>query len=226
MSKQVAKKQDKPRLIQGVILKCVDGHWADFDGLTPASELLVLGTTRALQCRGDGEVLDEIIEVPGGEPLPDVDELNEQIPENEWRPGLDGNPRPPWQLHYVAYLLDPKSASMYTYLNSTIGARIAIERLNSKFSWMRALRGENVAPIVKLDSRPMKTSFGMKMRPEFTILEWREFDVRIGITPTPMKQIESKPIESNDNKKPDTVIGKPAKPPSGKEITDGDEIPF
>jgi hypothetical protein len=223
MSKQVAKKQDKPRLIQGVILKCVDGHWADSDGLTPSSELLVLGTTRALQCWKDKEVLDEIIERPG-EPLPDVDELNEQIPQDEWENGLDGNPRPPWQLNYVAYLLDPKSADMYTFLNSTVGARIAVERLNNKLQWMRALRGENVAPIIKLDSRPMKTSFGVKMRPEFTILDWREFDVRIGITPTPMKQIESKPIQSNDNK-PNTTIGKPVKPPSGKEATD-DDIPF
>jgi hypothetical protein len=40
---------------------------------------------------------------------------------------------------------------------------------------MRALRGANVAPIVKLDSRPMKTAFGMKLRPEFTIVNWVGF---------------------------------------------------
>jgi hypothetical protein len=43
-------KREKPRLIQGVIAKCVDGRWADSDGLPLPTELLVIGTTRALQC--------------------------------------------------------------------------------------------------------------------------------------------------------------------------------
>ena len=36
------------------------------------------------------------------------------------------------------------------------------------------LRGANVVPLVKLDSKPMKTKYGQKLRPEFTILEWRQ----------------------------------------------------
>src|SRR5262249_14724467 len=101
-------KRNKPRLIQGLILKCVDGRCTDGDGLSPAGEMLAVHTTRGLQCWGDKELLDEIVEMPG-EPLPDVDELNAQIPPNEWRPGLDGKPRPPWSLQYVAYLLNLES---------------------------------------------------------------------------------------------------------------------
>src|SRR6476620_5419445 len=76
-------KRDKPRLIQGVILKCVDGRWLDGDGLIPPSEMLVIGITHALQCWGkDKDLLDAIIEQPNEE-LPDVDALNAQIPEEE-----------------------------------------------------------------------------------------------------------------------------------------------
>ena len=42
-------KREKPRLIQGIIAKCVDGRWADSDGLPLPTELLVVGITRALQ---------------------------------------------------------------------------------------------------------------------------------------------------------------------------------
>ena len=87
-------KREKPRLIQGVIAKCVDGRWADSDGLPLPAELLVVGTTRALQCWKDQYPVDTIIEQPD-EPLPDVDELNAKIPEHEWELGLDNKPRPP-----------------------------------------------------------------------------------------------------------------------------------
>jgi hypothetical protein len=99
-------KRIKPRLIQGLILKCVDGRWTDGDGLAPAGEMLAVATTRALQCWKDKELLDYEIEQPGGEPLSDPDELNSKIPMAEWEPGLDGKPRPPWALNWVVYLLD------------------------------------------------------------------------------------------------------------------------
>jgi hypothetical protein len=40
---------------------------------------------------------------------------------------------------------------------------------------MRALRGTRVVPVVRLSHRPMKTAFGMKHRPEFEVLEWRQW---------------------------------------------------
>jgi len=171
-------KREKPRLIQGVLLKCVDGRWTDGDGLTPPTNLVVIGVDRALRCWGaDHELLDYEIERLG-EPLPDVDDLNGQIPKEEWTTGLDGEPRPPWERCVRALLLDPEKASVFTFINSTVGARIAVERLEDRIKWMRALRGADVVAIVQLDSRPMKTSFGQKMRPEFTIGAWREFSAR------------------------------------------------
>jgi hypothetical protein len=220
---QVAKR-DKPRLIQGVILKCVDGRWTDGDGLAPPSEMLVIGITHALQCWGkEQDLLDTIIEEPD-KSLPDPEALNAQIPVEEWGLGLDGKPRGPWQFNWVVYLLDVATASTYTYLNSTTGARIAVERLEDKLKWMRMLRGNDVTPIVRLESRPMKTNFGPKMRPEFSIVEWRDLSVDL----KPTAQIEhktktaSEPTPTAPKKKEKPTVGKPVKPTTlAEEIDDG-----
>ena len=136
-----------------------------------------------------------------GEALPDVDELNAQIPRSEWKEGLDGQPRPPWQHAYVAYLVSVDDASLYTFVNGTIGARIAVERLQDKVKWMRALRGVNCAPLVRLDSKLMKTRFA-ELRPEFTLVEWRQ----IGGGGLQARQIEQR------KPNPAEQIGRPVKP--------------
>jgi hypothetical protein len=221
------------RIIQGVILRCVDGHWSDRDGLTPPAELLAMGTTTALQCWQDGTPTDTIVERPG-EPLPDVNELNAKIPEAEWEEGIDGKPRPPWVMQFVVYLIDPHTGETYTFINSTTGARIAHERLEDKFKWMRALRGCNVVSVVKLDSRPMQTKFGQKLRPEFTVIEWRELGSQNGdaLEQKAVPQIEQDKPGSTEQldrfattkteKKKKATVGKPVKPVTvGEEIDDG-----
>ena len=164
------------RLIQGTILKSIDGFWSTKDGTTfpPGTKMIALATTTCVQHWQDQTPVETIIKQPGV-PLPDVDELNSRIPEKEWERGLDGNPRAPYVKEWVAYLLDPRDASIYTFINSTRGAEIAVEKLQSRVKWMRALRGDKVVPVVELSSKPMKTQFGLKQRPEFKIDgEWRE----------------------------------------------------
>jgi len=219
---QVAKR-DKPRLIQGVILKCIDGRWTDGDGLTPPSEMLVIGITHALQCWGkEQDLLDTIIEQPD-QPLPDPEALNAQIPEEEWGLGLDNKPRPPWAYNWVVYLLDIGSAGTYTFINSTRGAQFAVERLEDKMKWMRVLRGNDVTPIVRLESRPMKTSFGQKMRPEFTVVEWRDLSVEHAAPQIEHKsEAVAEPASTTPKKKEKPTVGKPVKPTTIQEEIDDD----
>jgi hypothetical protein len=188
------------RLIRGSILRFVDGQWADTSGAEPPKQLIALGTTKALQRWEVGKPTDIIMSRPG-EPLPDVQELNSQVPEDEWEKGLDGKPRAPWVLQHVAYLVDPATAEAYTYLNGTFGARLAVERLAERVANMQRLRGVAALPIVKLESRPMKTKFGTKQRPEFAIVEWRAFAGDGG----EVRAIEHKPV------------GKPVKAPTTSE---------
>jgi hypothetical protein len=184
------------RLIKGTILRCVDGRWADGNEISfPADTvMLALGTTQALQHWQDGMPIETIVK-QAGQPLPNLQELNAEIPQEEWDLGLDNKPRPPWVLQFVVYLLDLNDASTYTFINSTIGARIAVEHLENRVRAMRMLRGVRVIPLVKLEARPMNTRYGQKLRPEFTIIEWRELRAS-GTTPqlthnigTPVKPV-------------------------------------
>jgi hypothetical protein len=160
------------RLIKGTILRYVDGKWSDADGLQPPEPLIAMGTTECLQRWSNGKPT-EVVMKRGDEALSDLDELNNKIPVEEWENGPDGKPRAPWVRQAVAYFVDPVSAEAFTYLNSTWGARIAVERLAERVANMRRLRGAAALPLVKLESRPMKTKFGTKQRPEFKIVEWR-----------------------------------------------------
>jgi len=194
------------RLIRGTILRCTDGKWSDTLGGDPPPLLIALGTTQALQCWKDSKPTD-VVMAEKGKPLPDVDELNSQIPESEWEKGLDGKPKAPRVLQHVAYFIDPVSAESYTFINGTFGARLAVEKLQDRVANMQRLRG-NALPVVKLESKPMKTKFGTKQRPEFTVVEWRE----IGTNGGEVKAIEHK------------AVGKPvAQPTVGEELND--EIP-
>jgi hypothetical protein len=161
------------RVVQGTIVKFLDGRWTDRSGLPLPAQLIVLGITSCVQRWEDRKPAETIRKEPG-KPLPSVEALNAKIPEDEWEIGPSGEPRPPWQLQRVVYLIDPISAATYTFISATVGARIAVERLSEQTRMMRTLRGASVVPLVKLDSAPMKTRFtANKQRPAFTVVEWR-----------------------------------------------------
>jgi hypothetical protein len=198
------------RLIQGEILRCVDGRWSlkDDTALPPNMRLVAVATAEALQHWQDQKPIETIVKQPG-QPLPNVDELNAAIPEKQWEEGLDGSPRPPWVKQQVVYLINPADASIYTYINSTTGAQIAVRHLKDRVRMMRALRGSKVVPIVELNSKVMKTRFGQKARPEFVVHDWRELS---GLqAPSAVPAIEH--------------VGKPVAPVTVKDELN-DDIPF
>jgi hypothetical protein len=142
--------------------------WIDRDGLPLPSPMLVAGFTTELRCWKDKK-LERITE----HPLPDPAQLNKAIPISKWETGLDGRPRAPWALTYVVYLVNLNTGALYTYANSTFGARLLYENLEEQVTVMRMIRGNHVLPIVNLEQRPMKTQYGMKTRPHLHIIDWR-----------------------------------------------------
>src|SRR5262245_37440772 len=209
------------RLIHGSILKCIDGRWSVHDTkaeMPTGTRMLALHTTRALQRWENQEPVETIVERPD-EALPDVEELNAAIPQSQWEMDLNGQPRPPWQKQYVIYLLDPSTASLYTFLNSTVGARIAWEKLRERVTWMRALRGADVFPLVALDSLPMKTKMGVKQRPDFTVIDWREFG---GSAPPAIAAPTQQRVIASS--KPKAAVGKQVEPVTTTEVYD--DIPY
>jgi hypothetical protein len=118
------------RLIQGTIIRCVDGVWSakDETSFSKETRLIVLNTSEALQRWENQRPVETIIKKPG-QRLPDLDELNAKIPKRRWEKGLDGQPRAPWVKQNIAYLLDPKDASVFTFINTdtfTVAHRQAI----------------------------------------------------------------------------------------------------
>jgi hypothetical protein len=214
------------RLIKGQLLRWNESNgWFDRDGLQPPEILLAVALSEALQCWKGKKPVETIT----AKPLPDVNDLNETVPKSEWELGLDGKPKPPRQHQVIVYLIDPASGGFFTYLNSTIGARIAVDQLREKVITMRALRGARVVPVVKLAHRPMKTAFGMKHRPEFEVVEWRHWGGDGGAIAAPRAPQLSGPA-STPTPKPTTAeqtitgMGN-VRPVTAKEFVD-DEIPW
>jgi hypothetical protein len=153
----------------GEILKFVDGRWSPRGGpeFPRGTRMLLRGMRRALQHWECQTVVDEIIERPG-ERLPSVKELNAEIPESEWEPGLDGKPRKPWTLYYVFYLLNDDDGCPYYHSNCTYGQMLAYNELANKLT-IDAAKGLRGIPILELQSKVMPTTKGPKQRPFYKV---------------------------------------------------------
>jgi hypothetical protein len=175
------------RMIAGDKLRCditKSPPWIHADGspIELTREWLVLTTREAVQKWSGDTVVETIIKMKG-EPLPDLDKLNEAAPQSEWREGPNGMAGP-WQWAVLVYLLDPRTAGRATYAGGSTGARIGVDELRDNVSSMRMLRGQAVRPIVMLDLKPMKTKkFGIKQRPYFRPVRWVELNVGASAVP-------------------------------------------
>jgi hypothetical protein len=194
-------KTDNPRdLIKGPILK-FDGlknpQWYTREGLALPDKFLALTQIEALQRWSKDNMLEEVILPQPGEELGDVEQLNSQVPREQWRENFNGELQGPWSHAYFVHLLDPKFAGLFTYVTSTIGGRIAWHRLRDRVQWMAALRGFNALPVVTLSSWSMKTKFSPTGRPapEFVVIEWATFRDE-----SMLSKIEYKPLSAEPSK--------------------------
>jgi hypothetical protein len=180
----------------------------DGTAIPPDRQFLVIGMAQVIQFWQGGrpDSSKDIVKQPGKE-FPDVAALNDQVPKNQWELNLNGEPRPPWSLAYAVYLFDySKDAQIYTHINSTNGQRVAYHTLRERIQWMRAYRGESVAPIVTLGEKLFSKRYG-KFRPEFCVIEFRQ----------PTGEHEPKRLE----KSPSGLIGEKVSEPSlGEELND------
>src|SRR5262249_10469616 len=115
------------RTIQGSLLKFTqEGKWTEAGVAVPAGlKLLAVETTAVIQRWQDKCVIEEITE----KPLPDIEELNEEVPKDKWELDRNGKPKPPYQLTAILYLLNPETMEKYTFPTSTVGGSIAVSEL-------------------------------------------------------------------------------------------------
>jgi hypothetical protein len=183
-------------IIQGDRIKFSGSNvWIGPDGkpLNLSIQYLVTGARIGLQRwhKKDGKAVPEVIL---DKPLPDVDDLNAQTDPKTWEKGLDGKPRAPWNYIYVIHLVNEVTGQMFTYVNSTTGTRIAYGKLVDQVCTAQSLRGEDVVPVIRLSTTPMKSQFGERPRPAYEVVELRSIG-RGALAGKQAPQLEHKPVE-------------------------------
>jgi len=106
------------------------------------------------------------------EPWPDVATLNDATPRDQWREGPDGHLHGPYQRQYVVHFLSMKDMARYWWPTATVGGGICVRDLVERTKWIRAFRGPNTYPTVRLTHMHMRTRFGGRERPHLEIVRW------------------------------------------------------
>jgi hypothetical protein len=79
----------------------------------------------------------------------------------------------PWKYNYWVYLVDLENGETITFRTDTYGGTLAVRELTEQIASMRNRSKASAMPIVELQSRQMKTDFGLKPRPHLQIVGWR-----------------------------------------------------
>jgi hypothetical protein len=193
--------------------------WVDRNGdeLPAGLEVAVIKVLRVEQKWGsDRKPIEEYTRIlEPGQKWSDLEALNAQCPQNEWREGPDGKMRGPWQGQRLVYFVDVQTMTKYTWPSpkDTVGSRICVNvDIVDRTLWKRKFRGANVYPVGELSDTFMPTRYGGRQRPHYKFKYWIKFG--------PDGEIQQ--LESSTQK----VLGaKTIAPPTAKEVT-GDEIQF
>src|SRR5262245_6627611 len=155
------------------LMKYVNDHYATREGevIEPSREMIVLGLKKMVQ-KFIGQKLVDLIVVADGEKMPDVTAMNEAAPREEWGNDLNGNPVGPFVRVLMLKLLEAKTMDRFAFITSSTGGSIAIGDLSDKVKIMRRFHGPNVVPVVSCGTTNFKTKFGLKKRPNFSVIRW------------------------------------------------------
>jgi hypothetical protein len=169
-------KQTSGRVIQGRKLGFTgDGKWVDSNDeeIPSTCEFTVVDIARVVQKWINNKPVETNF-IPHGEPIPDIEKLNEACPKSEWSEDFNGNPRGPYQFQFIMYGVD-KDMGKVSYPTGTTGGAICIGELRDKVVNMRKFRGAHVYPVVRLSHAWMNTKFGGRNRPAFEVVRWIAF---------------------------------------------------
>jgi hypothetical protein len=161
-------------IIQGTKLKFSNNaEWLTRDGepISPDREFVVVEIKRVVQKWKPGQRKPETRYLQPGEPWPDVDKLNAEAPQSEWREAF-GQRKGPYEKCHAVYLLDPRTFVGFTFPTATTGGHIAVREFNQSQRNARLMRGPNVYAVVTLSHTLMKTDYGNRQRPFLKIKDW------------------------------------------------------
>jgi hypothetical protein len=180
------------------LLKFVSDRFATREGETidQIRQLAAVAVEKRLQ-KFVGKKLIETIIIPSGKHGPDLEELNEKAPREEWGTDLNGQPRGPWSRLLLLKLIELSQLNRFAFITSTIGGGIAIGDLADKVKVVRQFRGPGVIPIVSLGVTTFRNRHGgVTNRPDFKIHKWIRLAGAEAVTAAPAPQL---PANSNQS---------------------------
>jgi hypothetical protein len=206
-------------------LKFLNGVWLGPNEQEIKAELVVLDVQRKVQKWIDDTGPAETIVLAPGAKFPDIDAMNTECPQSEWREKF-GKMTGPWAAEHVVLFVDPATMERYWWPSpvATIGSAVCVRNLVSQVRLMRQFRGQHVYPVVELSHTFMNTAYGGRERPHLEIKRWITFGGGGGeALPAPQTASvagSTPTAASNDHADMQRV-----KPLTAKEVT-GDEIQY
>jgi hypothetical protein len=208
-----AAEENAGNYIQGDSIKFRDGRFYIGKEGRAAPDGMRLAVTDLRECwvRWENGRPAQHIERSPGTPRIKREELG-YPDETEWEVGIDGRPQDPWQDARYLYLVDPKTAAIYTFTTATWGGRSAVAQLGDQIA--RAQRAHPGAlPIVKLKWAEWPTRHARKTKPLFEIVDWRRSE-----------GAETPPPSAPERQRGSVTIESGRRAPARQEIDD--EVPF
>jgi hypothetical protein len=141
----------------------------------PDEPLVAIGVTTVWvhwqkDVHGDGRPIEHRV-TAAGQIHPDREDLGD-LDAKAWSLGLDGKPADPWKDTRYLYLVNPRTGADYTFVTDSYGGRKGVGNLKTKIMNVRMAHAGAV-PVIKASFAPFKTQYGMRKRPEFEVLNWR-----------------------------------------------------
>jgi hypothetical protein len=215
----------------GLKLKYLDPIWTDPDEQEIKAPLVVHDIQRKVQKWLDDTGPAETKVLKPGEPWPDIEKMNAECPQSEWREKF-GKLQGPWQGEHVVLFFDPATMVRYWWPSpvTTIGSAVCVRELVAQTKLMRSFKGEHVYPLVDLSHTFMPTNYGGRERPNLVVKNW----VRFGeggslVLPAPNKPVltgsAAATVESKAAATSNPLGMQRVEKPTAKEVTQ-DEILF
>jgi hypothetical protein len=169
---------DKRSMIMGVRLKFTNAAeflTDDDTAIAPGRRFVAVQLVPLCQKWVHGQRHPETIELAPNEKFPDIKQLNEAAPPEEWREDKfnPGKMKGPYENTWLVRLLDLETGIGFTFVTSTFGGFRAVEALRDATQLKRALEGKKLYPVVTLADVDWRTRYGSRRRPHFNILGYR-----------------------------------------------------
>jgi hypothetical protein len=157
----------------GLKLKYLAPLWTDPDEQQVKALLVVHDIQRKVQKWLDGRPVETIILGPG-QAWPDIEKMNAECPQSEWREVFN-KMQGPYQGEHVVLFYDPDTMVRYWWPSpiTTVGSAICVRELAAQTQLKRRVKGDvQVYPLVELSHTFMPTGFGPRERPSLVVKDW------------------------------------------------------